>query len=52
MGWGYGIVNGREVGYSVEATCDRDGCGTKIGAATAKKRGHPQWPPLGGEPRV
>ena len=30
MGWGYGIVNGREVGYSVEATCDRDGCGTKI----------------------
>ncbi len=26
MGWGYGIVNGREVGYGVEAVCDLDGC--------------------------
>lgn len=31
MGWSYGInLEGREVGYSVEATCDYAGCGEKI----------------------
>lgn len=30
MGWAYGEVNGREVGYSVEATCDKEGCEAKI----------------------
>lgn len=31
MGWSYGInIEGREVGYSVEATCDLDGCEEKI----------------------
>lgn len=30
MGWACGIVNGREVGYAVEATCDHPGCTKKI----------------------
>lgn len=30
MGWGYGIVNGREVGYSVQAKCDHEGCKSRI----------------------
>lgn len=31
MGWGYGVNNeGREVGYTVEAICDQDGCDKKI----------------------
>lgn len=31
MGWAYGTnAEGREVGYSVEATCDLDGCDEKI----------------------
>lgn len=31
MGWAYGINGeGREVGYSVEATCDKAGCDAKI----------------------
>lgn len=31
MGWAYGInTDGREVGYSVEATCDHEGCAAKI----------------------
>lgn len=31
MGWGYGVNrDGREVGYSVEAICDLDGCNEKI----------------------
>lgn len=30
MGWGYGVVKGREVGYSVEATCDQEGCKAAI----------------------
>lgn len=30
MSWAYGTVNGREVGYSVAATCDQAGCETKI----------------------
>jgi hypothetical protein len=31
MGWGYGVnTEGREVGYSVEATCDLDGCDAVI----------------------
>jgi len=30
MGWAYGVVAGREVGYSVEAECDREGCHEQI----------------------
>jgi hypothetical protein len=30
MGWSRGEVNGREVGYAVKATCDREGCTEKI----------------------
>lgn len=31
MGWGYGInLEGREVGYTVSATCDDAGCLAKI----------------------
>jgi hypothetical protein len=30
MGWGSGIVDGREVGYAIEAECDFDGCTTMI----------------------
>ena len=30
MGYGYGVANGKEVGYSVEATCDHPGCNEKI----------------------
>jgi hypothetical protein len=31
MGWAFGIdTNGREVGYSVKATCDLSGCDSEI----------------------
>jgi hypothetical protein len=31
MGWNYGVnSDGREVGYSVTATCDEEGCDEKI----------------------
>lgn len=30
MGWSYGIVNGRKVGYAVRAKCDKKGCKEKI----------------------
>lgn len=30
MGWAYGVVGGREVGYSVEATCDHPDCSAEI----------------------
>jgi len=30
MGWGYGVVDGRHVGYMVMATCDKLGCNTEI----------------------
>jgi hypothetical protein len=30
MGWSKGIVNGKTVGYSVNATCEHPGCKTKI----------------------
>lgn len=30
MGWAYGIVDGREVGYSVAAKCDQLKCKAKI----------------------
>lgn len=26
MGWAHGFVAGRDVGYGVEATCDKRGC--------------------------
>jgi hypothetical protein len=31
MGWGHGInAEGREVGYTVEAICDQEGCSKEI----------------------
>lgn len=30
MGWGSGMVEGREVGYNVEATCEHPGCDAQI----------------------
>lgn len=30
MGWAYDVMDGREVGYSVSASCDQDGCEEKI----------------------
>lgn len=30
MGWGYGIVQDKEVGYTVEAVCEHEGCDCKI----------------------
>lgn len=30
MGWGSGIVEGREVGYNKEATCEQPGCSAEI----------------------
>lgn len=30
MGWSYAIVNGKEIGYSVKATCDHPGCDAVI----------------------
>jgi hypothetical protein len=30
MGWSYGIVNGRKVGYAVRAKCDKKGCKERI----------------------
>ena len=30
MGWGHGIIGGKEVGYSVSALCDHEGCTNTI----------------------
>jgi hypothetical protein len=30
MGWAFGDVDGREVGYGVVACCDQEGCSTEI----------------------
>lgn len=30
MGWAYGVIDGREVGYSVQATCDHPECSAEI----------------------
>lgn len=30
MGWAYYLIDGRPCGYSVEAECDKEGCGTRI----------------------
>lgn len=31
MGWGYGVLsNGKEVGYTVTATCEHEGCDCEI----------------------
>lgn len=31
MGWGHGIAyDGREIGYTVDATCDQPGCDEQI----------------------
>lgn len=40
MGWAYGIDdNGREIGYSVAATCDQDGCDAQIDRGLAYRCG-------------
>ena len=30
MGWAHGVIDGREVGYGVEAECDQPGCSAQI----------------------
>lgn len=30
MGWSHGVINGKEVGYGVIATCEHPGCTTRI----------------------
>jgi hypothetical protein len=30
MRWAHGVIDGREVGYGVDAVCDRPDCSTKI----------------------
>ncbi|MCK9435483.1 MAG: hypothetical protein M0R32_11950, partial [Candidatus Cloacimonetes bacterium] len=30
MGWSYGVVEGKEVGYGVKAICEHPGCKKKI----------------------
>lgn len=30
MGWGYAVINGREVGYTVDAICDHPECSIEI----------------------
>lgn len=39
MGWSYGIVDGREVGYGVDAECDVPGCGEVIDRGLAYRCG-------------
>jgi hypothetical protein len=40
MGWAFGIIDGREVGYSVDATCDREGCEEEIDRGLSYVCGH------------
>lgn len=36
MGWSYGVNGeGREVGYAVDAACDKDGCDARINRGLA-----------------
>lgn len=39
MGWGYGELDGREVGYAVDATCDAEGCDQRIDRGLAYRCG-------------
>lgn len=43
MGWAYGIIDGREIGYGVEATCDQDGCKAKINRGLDYRCGGPDF---------
>lgn len=43
MGWSYGIRNGREVGYSVEAKCDAIDCGEDIDRGVSYMCGGPAF---------
>jgi hypothetical protein len=46
MGWSYGVnAAGREVGYSVPATCDHAGCETKINRGLGHACGGKLWHP-------
>lgn len=39
MGWSYGVVEGKKVGYSVQAICEQQGCRTKIDRGLSYKCG-------------
>lgn len=39
MGWAHGVVDGREVGYGVESTCDAQGCEEGIDRGLAYRCG-------------
>jgi hypothetical protein len=39
MGWAHGVIDGRQVGYAVEAACDADGCDEKIDRGLAFRCG-------------
>lgn len=39
MGWAFGMENGREVGYGVEATCDEPGCDVQINRGISHRCG-------------
>lgn len=47
MGWGSGVVEGREVGYLVDAVCDYPGCSEPIdrglGYVCGPMHGHCEW---------
>ena len=40
MGWSYGIVEGKAVGYSVEAICEHPNCNKRINRGLAYKCGN------------
>jgi hypothetical protein len=35
MGWGHGILNGKEIGYNVKAKCEYPGCDKEINRGLA-----------------
>lgn len=39
MGWGHGIIDGKEVGYGVEAVCEHSGCDEAIDRGLAYRCG-------------
>lgn len=44
MGWAYGKnLEGRDIGYGVEATCDHPGCEAKIDRGLSYLCGGPKW---------
>lgn len=43
MSWAYGIVDGREVGYSVIACCEHPGCNKEIDRGLSYACGGDPW---------